>query len=379
MKLAAERQAAILRAVELRGGVSVTEIAARLGVSTVTVRRDIGTLATQGLVKRVHGGAVARGNASPPFPGRNAQTGPVRPAPRATVGLVLPSATYYFPGVIRGAEAAAAAAGVRLVLAVTNYFAEEDRRQVGRLLDLGVDGLLVATSFAPDTDPETSEWLAGLVVPVVLVERMLDLPGAAHVGHVRTDHAAGARLAVLHLAGLGHPTVAIAARGATPTTRWLLEGHAAAVAQGVIDSRSPAATLLPGPECSPALRDAAVHDLLDKCAERDTRAILVHNDEDAMAVVRAATARRLRVPEDLSVIAYDDEVAALADVPLTAIAPPKHEVGRLAVDVLVQRLAGPSDQPAQHVSLLPRLVTRASCSAFGGAAAVAADPAAAGY
>jgi DNA-binding LacI/PurR family transcriptional regulator len=360
VKLAAERQAAILRAIELRGGVTVTEIATRLGVSTVTVRRDIGTLADQGLVDRVHGGAVAR-NGSAPSPGRSDHA---RQAPRATVGLVLPSATYYFPGVIRGAEAAAAAAGVRLVLAVTNYFPEEDRRQVGRLLDLGVEGLLVATSRAPDTDPEVSEWVAGLPVPVVLVERMLDLPGAAHVGHVRTDHAAGARLAVLHLAGLGHSTVAVAARGATPTTRWLLDGHAAAVTQGVIDGRSPEATLLPGPEAGPALRDAALHDLLDKCAERGTRAILVHNDEDAMAVVRAATARRMQVPADLSVVAYDDEVAALADVPLTAVAPPKHEVGRLAVDVLVQRLAGPSDQPAQHVSLLPRLVNRSSCAAF---------------
>lgn len=353
MKLAEERQAAILRAIELRGAVSATEIAERLGVSTVTIRRDITLLADQGLVRRVHGGAVSIKPATRPGGG-------ARQEPRATVGLMLPSATYYFSSVIRGAEAAAAARGVRLVLAITNYFPEEDRRQLGRLLDLGVDGLLVSTAGAPDLDPALADWLDDIAVPLVLVERRVDLPQASHIGHVRTDHAAGARLALHHLASLGHSSVAIAAREGSPTTRWLLEGHAEAVAKGVLDAGGPEPVLLPFSGENPYVRDTALDALLDQCKKHGTTGVLVHSDEDAIALAQAARARGLTVPDDLSIVAYDDEVAALSDVPLTAVAPPKAEVGRLAVETLLQQLTGPSDQPVQHVSILPRLVVRSS-------------------
>ncbi|MGS2619372.1 LacI family DNA-binding transcriptional regulator [Micromonospora sp. LZ34] len=353
MKLAEERQAAILRAIELRGVVHTAEIAERLGVSPVTIRRDITALADRGFVRRIHGGAVSVRTATRPG-------STTAPPPRATLGLMLPSATYYYAAVIRGAEAAAAARGVRLVLAITNYLAEEDRRQLARLLDVGVDGLLLSTSEAPDRDPELASWLAAVPVPVVLVERRVDLPQAARIGHVRTDHAGGARLALHHLASLGHSSVAIATREGSPTTRWLLDGHAAAVAQGVFDPGGPEPVLLPLSAENPAVRHGALEALLDRCAEHGTTAVLVHNDEDAIALLQVARVRGLSVPADLAVVAYDDEVAALADVPLTAVAPPKSEVGRLAVETLMQQLTGPPEQPVQHVSLLPRLMIRAS-------------------
>ena len=355
MKLAAERQAAILRAIELRGAVSATEVAERLGVSAVTVRRDITQLADRGLVRRVHGGAV-----SVQAPGKERTPGQPRQAPRATIGLLLPSATYYYPSVIRGAEAAAAAHGVRIVLGITNYFPDEDRRQLGRLLELGVDGVLVSTSEAPDRDPEYAEWLAGVPIPLVLVERVVDLPHAADIGHVRTDHAAGARLAIHHLAELGHPTVAMAARDESPTTRWLLDGHRAAVAEGVIEAPGLDTVLLSKPSEDPSVRDKMLGRLLDGCVEHRITAVLVHTDEDAIVLAQLARARGLRVPDDLAIVAYDDEVAGLSDVPLTAVAPPKHEVGRLAMETLMQRLTGPAEQSVQHVSLLPRLVVRGS-------------------
>lgn len=356
MKLAAERQAAILRAVELRGAVSATEIAERLGVSTVTIRRDITALADRGLVRRVHGGAVG-------LAGSESPKGEKRPAPRATVGLLLPSATYYYPSVIRGAEAAAAAKGIRLVLAVSNYFPEEDRRQLGRLVDLGVDGVLVSTSVPPDLDPDYTAWLADVPVPMVLVERLVDLPFAARIGHVRTDHAAGARLALHHLAELGHSSIVIAARENSPTTRWLLDGHRAAVAQGVVETGPVEPVLLPGGAENPAVREKALEQLLDACSGKRPCAALVHTDEDAIALVQLAHARGVRVPEDMAIVAYDDEVAALSDVPLTAVAPPKTEVGRLAVETLMQQLTAPRDQPVPHISLLPQLVVRSSSGA----------------
>lgn len=355
MQLASERRAAILRAAHLRGSVRVAELSEQLGVSTVTIRRDVTALVDEGVLERVHGGAVLAARADPGA----RRTG--APKIRATLGMVVPSATYYYPGVIQGAEAASARLGVRLILAITNYFPEEDRRQVGRLLELGVDGLLLTTSFAADEDPEISAWAAGIPVPTVLVERQADISAARRLEHVRTDHAAGAQLAIHHLAQLGHERVALAVRKDSPTTRWLIEGHAAAVARGVIARNGLEPTMLSRHDSDPVERERIMTDLLDQCRDHGARALLVHNDEDALLICRLAAAQGLRVPDDLAVIAYDDEVAGLADVPLTAVAPPKRDVGSLAVEMVMQRLARGTEQAAQHVSLLPQLVVRASC------------------
>jgi DNA-binding LacI/PurR family transcriptional regulator len=84
----------------------------------------------------------------------------------------------------------------------------------------------------------------------------------------------------------------------------------------------------------------------------------------------------VRVPDDLALVTYDDEVAALAETPLTAVAPPKREVGRGAAELLVERLGMAGDEPRRHVELLPRLRVRASCGAAprGGLRPTAAGP-----
>ncbi|AKU15633.1 LacI family DNA-binding transcriptional regulator [Luteipulveratus mongoliensis] len=362
MRLAAERRAAILRTARLRGSVRVTEVAEALGVSTVTIRRDVTALVDEGVLERVHGGATLAPDPDQPAAGP-------RRALRATIGLVVPSATYYYPAVIRGAEAAAAAQGVRLVLAISNYYESEERRQVSRLIEIGVDGILLATSKAPDDDAELTRWVGSVPVPTVLIERQADVDAGVDVEHVRSDHAAGARLAIRHLVELGHSAVALASQEGTPTARWLFEGYRQAVARGMIaDGIDP--ILLPPADAVPELRAAALTEVLDRCEQHGIRAVLVHNDKDAMDLVRIAAARGLRVPDDLAIVAYDDEVAALCDVPLTAVAPPKREVGRLGVELMMQRLTQADHSVSQRISLLPRLIVRSSC---GGDASSSSD------
>ncbi len=88
-------------------------------------------------------------------------------------------------------------------------------------------------------------------------------------------------------------------------------------------------------------------------------ALLVHSDTDALSLVPRLAGAGLRVPDDVSVVAYDDVVAGLGDVRLTAVAPPKREVGRAAVDLLAWRRAAP-DAPSRHLEIAPHLVERHS-------------------
>ena len=82
------------------------------------------------------------------------------------------------------------------------------------------------------------------------------------------------------------------------------------------------------------------------------------------APVNAAVVSGLSVPGELSVISYDDEVADLSDIPLTAISPAKLELGRLAVETLRARLAEPNS-PRRQISLVHNLVVRDSTGPIG--------------
>jgi DNA-binding LacI/PurR family transcriptional regulator len=360
---AAQRQEFILQELRLHGTVKVTDIAGRFGVSVVSARRDLSELADRGLVHRTHGGATlprpqAQGTAGGGWDGDPGR------ANRFVVGMVLPSATYYYPGVIRGAEAAAARLGIRLVLGITLYDAEEDRRQVERLVAAGVDGLLLATSRSPDEDQAAAALVAGVELPLVLVERELTGTDAGpDVEHVRTDHQHGAAMAVAHFARAGHRGVALAVQQDSPTTPWLVRGHAEAVHRLGLRASGVPVHLLTNATTGTNRIEQELSGLLDACTASGTRAVLIHHDLYAVRLAELVQARGLSVPDDLAIITYDDEIAALADVPLTAVAPPKEEVGATAVEFLAQRLADGDGRALRHLRLLPRLNVRASCGA----------------
>jgi DNA-binding LacI/PurR family transcriptional regulator len=88
-------------------------------------------------------------------------------------------------------------------------------------------------------------------------------------------------------------------------------------------------------------------------------------DDYAFRVYYTLRSLGRRVPEDVSLIAYDDVMAHLLEVPLTAVSPPKYEVGRQAAALLARRLMEGEAAPVQHLLLKPRLVIRNTCGAIG--------------
>ncbi|MEU2504353.1 substrate-binding domain-containing protein [Streptomyces sp. NPDC007863] len=354
---AAERHARLLDLVRERGTVRVAELAGLLGVSPVTARRDAEALASRGLLDRVHG-QVSWPRAA--APGAPAGEGLV-------LGLLAPSATYYFAEVIRGAHEAAARAGARLVLRISDYRPEEDRARTEGLLAAGAEGVLVAPGWrGPEDRLAYGDWLAELPVPAVLLERRAE-PGSPLDGldRVSSDHAHGVLLALRHLLGLGHATPLLVARGDSPTALAVRAGYAEALAVLGLEQPLPVVESVPA-EADPEGFERAVRALYEAVRSGLASAALVHNDVDAIEITQRLAPLGVRVPQDLALVAYDDEVAALADTPLTAVAPPKRQVGRHAAELLVERLRGGADEEeaaARHVSLLPRLRVRASCGA----------------
>ncbi|ASO22026.1 DNA-binding LacI/PurR family transcriptional regulator [Actinoalloteichus hoggarensis] len=358
MTLAAQRQDAVLAFVRRRGGARLAELVTLLGVSAVTVRRDVTALADRGLVVRVHGGITLPRRGSQDSGHRGSVFGGT--VLRTAVGMVVPSVEYYWPHVIQGAQAAVAAADGRLVMRVTHYQPGEDRRQIADLLDRGVKTLLVAPVVSGDAGRELLRWLGGLAASIVLVERRPppELPTLA-LDAATTAHAMGAGLAVRHLVTLGHRSVALVTSRSSPTSRALRTGWRDTTAElGLpcaesIDVEVPAY----GTPGWPATYD----DVLRGCRRDDVRAMLVHSDREAVGMLERARFLGIDVPGELAVVSYDDEVAAASDPPLTAVRPQKHRLGRLAAELALARAAEGAMRPVHRVELWPTLEVRESC------------------
>ncbi|MFB4277121.1 MULTISPECIES: substrate-binding domain-containing protein [unclassified Nonomuraea] len=337
-----QRHRLILSRVRDRGSARLADLAEELGVSAVTLRRDVEHLATRGLLTRVHGGVTLPAEARTP----------ALAGPPPTIGMLVPTAHYYYPGVIKGAQEQAARAGARLVLAISRYEAAEERALVRQLVEEGADGLLLTPSGEPGA--ARAPWPAGLGVPAVLVERRAEPAGPeSHLDSVASDHAHGAYLAVRHLADLGHRRLAVVA-APSPTAPGIKAGaRAGAAALGLNAPGHLAIDRARPPE-------QLVADVLRLVREGGATGLLVHNDEDALSLVRHLSAAGVDIPGEVSLIAYDDEVAAFCSPSLTAVAPPKEEVGRCAVDLLLRRLAEGPGAVVHHLSLLPELRVRES-------------------
>ncbi|MFC7343541.1 substrate-binding domain-containing protein [Saccharopolyspora griseoalba] len=350
----ADRRRRILAAVQARGAVKVSDLAAELEVSIVTARRDVEELAREGSIRRGHG--VARSLVPRRAPAASSSS-------PGAVALLVPERHAYLHEVVHGARTALEQARIRVVLHVVPHASGAERPIVERLDAEEVRGVLIAPRWRSAADEDEYRWLAQVRLPAVLMERRPPRDSPLHaLDSVCSDHFHGMRLAVDHLIGLGHRRILLAARADSPTARAIRGAFAELVAARPELEECPVAVsahdadpdgLAAGQDFDPGWPARALRE------NRATAAIL-HGDVDALMLVQQLAEAGVRVPEDCSVVAYDDVVAAMGATPLTAVAPPKAEVGRVAAELLRRRLDNPDERWAQRVELLPRLVVRGS-------------------
>ena len=331
-----------------RGRATIRDIADLAGVSIATVSRVLNdrpdvspeTRETVLQVVREHGFSTNRG-------ARGLSSGRT-----GMIGLTLPLvADAYFGPILSGAAEALYERDLRIVLAATLHEHDREVSLVERLMRGTTDGAILML-------PEESE--AELVslqqqgFPFVVVDPREPPPEG--IPCVAAMHAAGAKQATEHLLGLGHRRIgAIAGSPGWYATEERLAGFRAALAgAGILldpelvvhsDWRLPWGT-------------AAAHRLLD-LADPPT-AIFGFNDNVAIGALHAAHERGLRVPDDLSVVGFDDTNQAVIVTPrLTSVAQPLAELGRMGVSLLVRLLEG-QRLDALRIELATRLVVRDS-------------------
>lgn len=251
----------------------------------------------------------------------------------------------YHTDVISGLETHADRLGLGVVIAHGRRDGAHLRHQLRRLLDLGVDGVIAVTTWL---DPEVLEQAAH-TVPVVVIGRMQDtVPGT---DSVRNNDEAGAALAVRHLLDLGHRRLAHLTLSTRP-------GPASRRAGFLVEARRQglrAQTQVIGPEAADEGLDLLLRSLRRGDPEAPT-AVFAANDMAAVQALHRAADQCVHVPEQLSVVGYDSSKVALTVRPhLTSVNQPRAEMGRLAVQMIRERMEGRSSDSVSVVEPVLRV------------------------
>ena len=253
----------------------------------------------------------------------------------------------YFAEVFDGIAAQAAERGYRTMVNTGNRDPAREAEAIESLLELRMDGLILAGPVLPSARIVE----ASRTVPVVLVSRVLT---ASRVDCVTNDDEAGATLAVEHLLGLGHRRIAHIDGGRGAGAQGRRQGYLASMRRHGLGRE---ARVVRGDYTEDG-GARAVAALLGR-GPRPT-AIFAANDLSAIGALDALTRGGLRVPEDVSLVGYDNtSLAALGHIGLTTIDQPRLAMGRTAADLLLQRLEQ-RRSARRTVVMSPTLLVRAT-------------------
>ena len=277
-----------------------------------------------------------------------------------TLGIIIPNnSNPFFAEVVRGIEDACFEAGFSAILCNTDDRPDKQVAYARLLGEKQVDGIIGLSSGAEDSLVDV---LRAIGVPLVVLDR--DARDGA-IDQIGIDHEQGARLAMDHLLLLGHRQIAcIAGPQTTVPARLRLRAYQRALNEAGIEIPTGFVRVA---DYTSAGGHAATLALLSR-AERPT-AIFASNDLMAIGCIGAAGSMGLRVPQDLSVVGFDDiALAAYTNPPLTTVAQPKHEAGRLAANLLLERVQGHRSLPRRERLLTTLCVRQSACPPAGGAA-----------
>lgn len=324
----------------------IVQVAKRAKVSTATVSRVLngfpGVRAkTQARVQR----AIEELNYVPNPNARNLRMGRTR-----MFGLIISDINNpFFPELIDAFESLAAAQGIDVIFTHTNYNRDRLRHCLRRLIERGVDAIAVMTS---EVDEDSLLQAVQAKVPVVLMnQRKL----ADRYPNIPVEYATGFREALDHLLELGHqdigfiagPTSLNSAQARKEAFRAALRAHGLHVRPEWIVTA----------EMRVEGGRAAMGQLLGQ-SQRPT-AVITSNDLMAIGALQAAHEAGVRVPEELSLIGFDDlPIVSMVHPPLSTIRHPRREVAVRAFACLHALVQGKT--PSTDASLQPHLVVRES-------------------
>ncbi len=268
----------------------------------------------------------------------------------STIGLIIPNATNpVYAEIAQEVEHICSAAGFLVLLCNSGNQPAREEKFVTMLRAKGVDGVVIM----PHHDPlALIAPLQQAYIPTVVLEH--DLPGTHCIASADLE---GGHLGTAHLIELGHRRIGLIKRPPTSTlSTERFTGYCQALAHaGIAFDPDLVVESLTGH----AAGAAAMSRLL--ALSDPPTAVFTHNDVMAIGAIHAIHCAGLSVPEDISVVGYDDIAsAAYTFPPLTTVRHPKAELGTLAANTILTMIRRDSELTPQTTILAVELVLRAS-------------------
>ena len=331
--------------------VTIKDVARESGVNISTVSRALNNSYGVNDQTREHVSAVAlRLNYRPNRVARGLVTGRSH-----SLGLVLSDIRNpFFAEVARGAEDAARAGGCDLVLCNSDLDPDKQMHYVRSLLEKRIDGILMNSVSALSREQQAQ--LTASDVPIVLLNRPASNQGFSTVC---ANNEEGGAMAARYLLDLGHRKIA---HLTGPKQHGNLSDRTRGFVRTLQAAKNAIHPIVRYGKFNFAGGAELTRKLLD--AHPDVTAIFAANDVMAFGVVKAALERRLRIPEDLSLIGFDNiEFSGIVYPPLTTIHQPKYEMGQAAVEILLRMARERDKRIAEHRLLGVEMIERQSCQA----------------
>ncbi len=267
-----------------------------------------------------------------------------------TIALLLPDiANPFYAALVSGIQERALAAGSAMLLCTTEGDPEREEQYLSLLRAKQVDGVLVDGLVLP---PERITELVREGLPIVCLDRDID---STSVPLVQVDNRLGARLATEHLLALGHTRIAhVAGAPGLRISDERVKGYRDALAAAGVE-RDPALVAVGG-----FTEEGGYEATRSLLGASQLTAVFAANDLSALGVMHAIAESGRRVPDDVSVVGFDDlRLAGHTTPPLTTVHQPAFEIAQRATQLLLDLAGGRA--AAQRLHLLePQLVVRGS-------------------
>ena len=273
-----------------------------------------------------------------------------------TIGIIIGDITNpFYAEILKGSENIANLNGMSIILCNSDYNYDKELEYINVLMAKKVDGILLT----PSSNRNSLEFLRKADTPFVIMDALPD-PEIPH-NCVYTDHYYGTYTAIKYLIDLGHTKIVLINGPSFITSCKQVElGFLKAMCENNIEVKNE--YLIEG---NLKIQDSfkAMEKLLKLKDNKLPTAIFINSDEAAIGVYGAIYSTGRRIPEDFSIIGYDDIPGSkYLSPPLTTISQEKNQLGILSMNILIEEINGPKNFENKIIKLTPNLVIRKSTS-----------------
>lgn len=332
--------------------VSIQDIAQAAGVSHTTVSRALrdSPLIRPEVREQIQKLALRMGY----IPNAVAQS--LRGQRTNTIGLVVTSIADPFVGrVVRGIENVAQQDHLSLLLSVSENDPDREVALIENFQRRRVDGIIIA---AAQITSQHEDRLKQIAVPTVLINHQAE-SRLTHLHSVAVDDYVGAAQAVAHLLQLGHRAIGYIGSASRPRSNHArLRAYQDGLASAGISPQPQWVKMTSADHFRHTDDVSDGQSLLPKLIDAGVTTVFCYNDMMAVGGLMACRERQIRVPDQLSIVGFDDvEVAHYVTPPLTTVHQPKLRLGQLAMEMLLDLIGG---RPVEDHLLPTELVVRGS-------------------